>query len=70
MRLGLRYVLKDLKNGEILWEVPKDLWTEDFDTLNQSADSEDEALKQIIDDVSEKIYLGTLKKLREQNKTQ
>lgn len=70
VRLGLRYVLKDLKNGEILWEVPKDLWTEDFDTLNQSADSEDEALKQIIDDVSEKIYLGILKKLRQQNRTQ
>ena len=68
VRLGLRYVLKDLKNGEILWEVPRDMWTEDFDTLNQSADSEDEALKQIIDDVSEKIYLGTLDKLREQNR--
>ncbi len=69
VRLGLRYVLKDLKNGEILWEVPRDMWTEDFDTLNQSADNEDEALKQIIDDVSEKIYLGTLDKLRKQNST-
>ncbi len=67
VRLGLRYVLKDLKNNKILWEVPNDMWTEDFNTLNQSADSEDEALKQIIDDVSEKIYLGTLKKLRERN---
>jgi hypothetical protein len=67
VRLGLRYVLKDLKNGKILWEVPDDMWTEDFDTLNQAADSEDEALKQIIDDVSEKIYLGTLKKLRKLN---
>ncbi|MEA2116273.1 MAG: LptE family protein [Thermodesulfobacteriota bacterium] len=70
VRLGLRYVLKDRQNNKILWEVPNDMWTEDFNTLNQSADSEDEALKQIIDDVSEKIYLGTLKKLREQNITQ
>lgn len=70
VRLGLRYVLKDMKNGKILWEVPNDMWTEDYDTLNQSADSEDEALKQIIDDVSEKIYLGTLDKLRKQNKAE
>ena len=70
VRLGLRYVLKDLKNGKILWEVPNDMWTEDFNTLNQSADSEDEALKVIIDEVSEKIYLGTLKTLREHNRTQ
>ena len=69
VRLGLRYVLKDLKNNKILWEVPNDMWTEDFNTLNQSADSEDEALKQIIDDVSEKIYLGTLDKIRKQNES-
>ena len=68
VRLGLRYVLKDLKTGEILWEVPNDLWTEDFNTLNQESESEDEALKQILDDVSEKIYLGTLDKLRKENR--
>lgn len=68
VRLGLRYVLKDLKNGEILWEVPNDMWTEDYDTLSQDVDSESAALAQIIDDVSEKIYLGTLDKLRKQNK--
>jgi len=70
VELGLRYVLKDLKSGEILWEVANDLWTEDFNTLTQDADTEDEALKQIIDDVSEKIYLGTLDKLRKQNMAQ
>ncbi len=68
VRLGLRYVLKDLKNGEILWEVPNDIWTEDFGTLNETADSEDEALRIILDDVSEKIYLGVLDKLRKQNR--
>lgn len=68
VRLGLRYVLKDLTNGNIIWEVPNDLWTEDYNTLAQTADTEDEALRQIIDDVSEKIYLGTLDKLRKQNR--
>ena len=68
VRLGLRYVLKDLKNGEILWEVPEDMWTEDFGTLNETADNEDEALEIILDDVSEKIYLGVLDKLRKQNR--
>jgi hypothetical protein len=68
VRLGLRYVLKDLKNGEILWEVPEDMWTEDFGTLNETADNEDEALKIILDDISEKIYLGVLDKLRKQNR--
>ena len=66
--LGLRYVLKDLKNGEILWEVPEDMWTEDFGTLNETADNEDEALEIILDDISEKIYLGVLDKLRKQNR--
>ena len=70
VKLALRYVLKDLKSGEILWEVPDDLWTEDISNLTQEADNEDEALKQIIEDVSEKIYLGTLDKLRKQNMAQ
>ena len=68
VKLGLRYVLKDLKTGKILWEVPNDLWTEDFNTLNQESQTEDDALKQILDDVSEKIYLGTLDKLRKENR--
>jgi hypothetical protein len=68
VELRLRYVLKDLKTGEILWEVTNDRWTEDFSTLAKEAGSEDEALKQILDDVSEKIYLGTLDKIRKQNR--
>lgn len=67
VQLDLRYVLKDLKTGTILWEVPHDIWTEDYNTLIQTAATEDEAVKKIIDDVSEKIYLGTLDKLRRQN---
>jgi hypothetical protein len=69
VKLGLRYVLKDLKTGDILWEVPNDLWTEDVKTISESANTEDEALKVIIDEVSQKIYLGTLDKLRKQNRS-
>jgi len=68
VKLILRYVLKDLQNNSILWEVPHDVWTEDVSTIKESADTEEEALKVIIDEVSEKIYLGTLDKLRKQNK--
>jgi len=68
VKLVLRYVLKDLQNDKILWEVPRDNWTEDVATINESADTEDEALKVIVDEVSEKIYLGTLDKLRKQNR--
>ncbi len=68
VKLGVRYVLKDLKTGKILWEVPNDVWTEDYNTLKQTADNEDDALAQIIDDISEKIYLGTLNKLRKMNR--
>ncbi len=67
VELVVRYVLKDLHNGKILWEVPNDIWTEDYNTLSRTVDNEDDALKQIIDDISEKIYLGTLDKLRKQN---
>ncbi len=70
VHLNLRYVLKDLQNDTILWEVPRDTWTEDVSTINQSADTEDEALKVIVDDVSEKIYLGTLDKLRKASRNQ
>jgi len=70
VELALRYMLKDLKSGKILWEVPNERWTEDFNTLTLQAETEDEALKQIIDDISQKIYLGTLEKLRKLNQTQ
>jgi hypothetical protein len=65
--LVVRYVLKDLKTGKILWEVPNDVLIEDYNTLNQNAGNEEEALAQIVDDISEKIYMGTLNALRREN---
>ena len=65
VKLFVRYVLKDLKSGAILWEVPRKLYTSDY-TDKQT--SEDEALLEIIDEMSEDIYLGTLEKIRNLHK--
>ncbi len=70
VRLGVRYVLKDITSGEILWEQPKQIWTEDYDASTINAAVEDEALDEIVSDMSEAIYLGILKRLREQDKAQ
>ncbi len=67
IKLGVRYILKDLHSGKVLWEVPNELWTEDYPTRTLSASAENKALETIIDDLSERIYLGTLDKLRKQN---
>ncbi|CAK8711999.1 MAG: hypothetical protein D3919_01040 [Candidatus Electrothrix sp. AW5] len=68
VELRLRYVLKDLHSGRIIWEVPNDIWTENYTTLTDRADTEDEAVKEILDEISEKIYLGTLTKIRKMNR--
>ncbi len=67
IKLGVRYILKDLKSGKVLWEVPNELWTEDYPSTTLSTAAEDRALTTIIDDLSERIYLGTLDKLRKEN---
>lgn len=67
VRLGVRYVLKDLESGEIIWEVPNQLWTEDYPSQTLNATIEEETLESIVDDLSEAIYLGTLKRIRRQN---
>lgn len=68
VELRLRYVLKDLHSGRIVWEVPNDIWTENYTTLTDRADTEDEAVEEILDEISEKIYLGTLTKIRKMNR--
>ncbi|HHD63495.1 MAG TPA: hypothetical protein ENK96_03820 [Desulfobulbaceae bacterium] len=67
IKLGVRYILKDLKSDKILWEVPNELWTEDYPSQTLSTAAENKALDTIIDDLSERIYLGTLNKLRKEN---
>ncbi len=69
--LVVRYIFKDVKTDKILWEVPRELWTEAYSTAGGAAvmsENEREALEQILEDMSERIYLGTLDKLRRQNR--
>lgn len=68
--LVVRYILKDLQTDKIMWEVPAQTWTEEYGTQGTSAfvaEDEENATKRIIEDLSEKIYLGVLEKLRRQN---
>ncbi|MCF6185871.1 MAG: LPS assembly lipoprotein LptE [Desulfobulbaceae bacterium] len=69
IKVGVRYVLKDLETGKILWEVPNEIWTEDYPAQTLSTTAENEALTIIIDDLSERIYIGTLNKIRKENLT-
>jgi hypothetical protein len=67
VRLFVRYILKDLRSGAILWEVPRKLYTADYDSKTADSAADEAALKKIINDMSEDIYLGTLNKIRKQN---
>jgi len=70
--LSVRYILKDIKSDKILWEVPNELWTEAYSTEGGAAvmaENERKALTQILDDMSERIYIGTLDKLRRAKRT-
>ncbi len=67
IRLTVRYVLKDLKTGELLIEVPSELWTEDY-PAQMGTMGENKALKTIINDLSERIYLNTLTSLQQSTK--
>ena len=66
VKIFVRYVLKDIKSGTILWEVPRKLYTDDYEKTKVTTDSENQALLTIIDDMSEDIYLGVLDKIRRQ----
>ena len=64
--LTVRYILKDIKTGEVLLEVPFERWSEDSRTTQSAAattDNEDRSLSTIIDNLSEKIYIKALGKL-------
>jgi hypothetical protein len=68
VRLKVRYILKNLKTGKVLMEVPNQGFSEAY-LINASSsitkDNEYKALERIIDDLSEKIYLKTLNELQQ-----
>jgi hypothetical protein len=68
VRLTIRYILKNLKTGKVLAEVPNQVYAEAYTISSSSSatkDNESKALDQIIDDLSEKIYLRTLNELKQ-----
>lgn len=69
VKLVVRYVLKDLKTGQIVWEVPGKLYTADYTEKRVSASGDEIALREIVDDMSEEIYVGTLHRIRRQMET-
>lgn len=66
VKLVVRYVLKDLKSGKIVWEVPSKLYTADYTEKKISAAGDELALREIVDDIAEDIYMGTLHRIRRQ----
>lgn len=68
VKLMVRYVLKDLKSGEIVWEVPSKLYTADYTEKRISSTGDEVALREIVDDLAEDIYMGTLHRIRRQLK--
>jgi len=67
INLMVRFVLKDLASGEIIWEEPGRLWTQDYALGSGgviSVDNENRALEKILQDMSEQIYIGSLSRLR------
>lgn len=64
--LTVRYILKEIKTDKVLLEVPSESWTE-YSRISSSStstlDNEDRALKTIIDNLSEKIYIKALGQL-------
>jgi hypothetical protein len=68
VRLTVRYILKNLKTGKVLVEIPNQVFAEAYSITSSSSttkDNESKALDQIIDDLSEKIYIRTLNELQQ-----
>lgn len=68
VRLTVRYILKNLRTGKVIAEIPNQVFTEAYSistSRSTTRDNESKALDQIIDDLSEKIYLRTLNELKQ-----
>ena len=65
-KLTVRYILKDLKQDKVLFEQKKITLSEDYlssTNTQTTSDNEAKALEEIIDTISERIYLNTLKQI-------
>ncbi len=64
VKLNVRYVLKDLESGRIVWEVPLKLYTASYTEQKGSSTGDEQALQEIVDELAEDIYMGTLHRIR------
>lgn len=63
VRMKVRYILKEIATNKILLEVPGETWTEEYTITSSSStnsDNESDALDEIIEDLSKKIYQRTV----------
>ena len=61
--LRVRYILKEISSKKIVLEVPNEIWTEEYlvtTNVTTNQDNERDALNQIIEDLSRKIYQRTI----------
>lgn len=64
--LKVRYILKEIATNKIVLEVPEDTRLEDYLLTGDSqtnSDNESEALEEMIEDLSQKIYQKTVSEL-------
>ena len=67
LSLRARYVVKDVKSGNIVWEVGSKTYTSDYSAdMELNAYSETDALNEIVDDLAEDLYIGLLHRIRRQ----
>jgi hypothetical protein len=67
VRLTVGYSLVDLHQGETVWQVPSQTFSESYFIDNSAARTQDNkrrALEKIADDLAESIYMRTLHHLR------
>jgi len=63
VRLKVRYILKEIATDRVLIEVPSETWTEEYLVASSSSitsDNESNALDEIIENLSKKIYQRTI----------
>ncbi len=63
VRLKVRYILKEIATDRVLIEIPSETWTEAYLVASSSSitsDNESDALDEIIENLSQKIYQRTI----------
>lgn len=66
VNLFVRYSLKDSRSGATLWEVPTKLYSADYTVATSTSAADEAAIQKIINDLSEDIYIGVLKRIKKQ----